>query len=212
VRLRNRVTFVWIPDVREAIRRVRQRVIEGGHDVTADDIRRRFVRSIQHFVDDYAPLADRWALWDNSPPPAKLLANSGTHSIVDLRNFFVEQWKIRETGSDQSLKGKCRNGRVSRHRLTSAPRERGAPNFAVVDCQWLSGRTGRFAKFRPDVHGSRITVHLLDFSMSTRQQNDKEVGSNNSDENIGFNGAELSESVLGRDWDSPEEDAAWSNL
>jgi hypothetical protein len=27
-----------------------------------------------------------------------------------------------------------------------------------------------------------------------------------------FNGAELSESVLGRDWSSPEEEAAWSNL
>jgi hypothetical protein len=37
-------------------------------------------------------------------------------------------------------------------------------------------------------------------------------GSNNSDENEAFNGAELSESVLGRDWNSPEEDTAWSNL
>ena len=27
-----------------------------------------------------------------------------------------------------------------------------------------------------------------------------------------FNGAELSGSVLARDWSSPEEDAAWSNL
>jgi len=27
-----------------------------------------------------------------------------------------------------------------------------------------------------------------------------------------FNGAELSASVLARDWNSPEEDAAWSNL
>jgi hypothetical protein len=33
-----------------------------------------------------------------------------------------------------------------------------------------------------------------------------------SDENTGFNGAELSESVLARDWNTPEEDAAWSNL
>jgi predicted ABC-type ATPase len=49
--------FVWIPDVREAIRRARQRVIEGGHDVPADDIRRRFARSFQHLLDDYAPLA-----------------------------------------------------------------------------------------------------------------------------------------------------------
>lgn len=32
------------------------------------------------------------------------------------------------------------------------------------------------------------------------------------DENEAFNGAELSEFVLGRDWNSPKEDAAWSNL
>jgi hypothetical protein len=30
--------------------------------------------------------------------------------------------------------------------------------------------------------------------------------------NEAFNGAELSESVLARDWNSTEEDAAWSNL
>ena len=40
----------------------------------------------------------------------------------------------------------------------------------------------------------------------------KADASNDSDENTAFNGAELSESVLGRDWNSPEEDAAWSNL
>ena len=40
----------------------------------------------------------------------------------------------------------------------------------------------------------------------------KADASQDSDENIAFNGAELSESVLGRDWNSPEEDAAWSNL
>jgi hypothetical protein len=40
----------------------------------------------------------------------------------------------------------------------------------------------------------------------------KPDASDNSEENIGFNGAQLSGSVLGRDWNSPEEDAAWSNL
>ena len=40
----------------------------------------------------------------------------------------------------------------------------------------------------------------------------KADGANDSDENAAFNGAELSESVLGRDWNSPEEDTAWSNL
>jgi hypothetical protein len=40
----------------------------------------------------------------------------------------------------------------------------------------------------------------------------KADASDNSEENDAFNGAELSESVLGRDWNSPEEDTAWSNL
>jgi len=80
--------FVWIPDVREAIRRVRQRVIEGGHDVPVEDIKRRFARSIQHLLDDYAPLANKWFLWDNSTPPAKLLAESTSQSIIQLRTFF----------------------------------------------------------------------------------------------------------------------------
>jgi len=46
--------------------------------------------------------------------------------------------------------------------------------------------------------------------MSTREEIDKKASSNDSDENSPFNGAELSESVLARDWNS--EDAAWSNL
>jgi hypothetical protein len=40
----------------------------------------------------------------------------------------------------------------------------------------------------------------------------KADGGNDSDENTRFNGAELSESVLARDWNSPEENTAWSNL
>jgi hypothetical protein len=47
--------------------------------------------------------------------------------------------------------------------------------------------------------------------VSTSEQNDEEVPSIDA-ENEAFNGAELSEFVLGRDWNSPEEDAAWSNL
>jgi hypothetical protein len=48
--------------------------------------------------------------------------------------------------------------------------------------------------------------------MNSSESNQKEGASDDSDENTVFNGAELSESVLGRDWSSPEEDVAWSNL
>jgi hypothetical protein len=49
-------------------------------------------------------------------------------------------------------------------------------------------------------------------SLSRKIKADASNESDNSQENEAFNGAELSESVLGRDWNSPEEDAAWSNL
>ncbi|MGE5214819.1 MAG: hypothetical protein ACM3NN_14145 [Nitrospirota bacterium] len=48
--------------------------------------------------------------------------------------------------------------------------------------------------------------------MNTPESDRQEIAFDNSDQNTGFNGAELSESVLARDWNSPEEDAAWSNL
>jgi hypothetical protein len=43
-------------------------------------------------------------------------------------------------------------------------------------------------------------------------RNVKSQGSREDTQEEPFNGAELSESVLGHDWNSPEEDAAWSNL
>ena len=52
----------------------------------------------------------------------------------------------------------------------------------------------------------------LDMSDGLPGQSSETPASNDSEENIAFNGAELSESVLGRDWNCPEEDAAWSNL
>jgi hypothetical protein len=48
--------------------------------------------------------------------------------------------------------------------------------------------------------------------MSGDEQSDKELSLIDSGENTAFNGAELSESVLARDWNTPEEDVAWSNL
>jgi predicted ABC-type ATPase len=49
-----------------AIRRVKLRVALGGHNVPPDVIRRRFGRSLSNFLLLYAPLADEWALFDNS--------------------------------------------------------------------------------------------------------------------------------------------------
>lgn len=44
----------------------------GGHDVPSDVVKRRFGRSLGNFFKLYAPLANEWALFDNSSSPQAL--------------------------------------------------------------------------------------------------------------------------------------------
>ncbi len=60
------VFFLWIPDVKLARERIKQRVKDGGHDVPFEDVKRRFERSRLNFIKFYAPLCDGWTLFDNS--------------------------------------------------------------------------------------------------------------------------------------------------
>ena len=60
------IFYFSLTNVQLAIRRVKLRVALGGHDVPSDVIRRRFGRSLNNFFKLYAPLADQWALFDNS--------------------------------------------------------------------------------------------------------------------------------------------------
>jgi predicted ABC-type ATPase len=57
--------------------------------VPAADVRRRFARSLRHFVEDYAPLAHRWAVWDNQTSPPRLLADSETCPLDNLRRMLL---------------------------------------------------------------------------------------------------------------------------
>ena len=88
IRLRSGTHYLWLSNVEQAIARVRRRVIMGGHDVPAADIRRRFKPSLSRLLDDYLPLATRWAIWDNRGLPAKQLATSATDDINSVRRLI----------------------------------------------------------------------------------------------------------------------------
>ena len=49
-----------------ALQRISSRVRQGGHNVPAIDVRRRFKRSWENFEKVYKALADNWAVYDNS--------------------------------------------------------------------------------------------------------------------------------------------------
>ena len=66
--------FLWIPNVNLSLRRIRMRVREGGHDVPAQTVRRRFSRSAANFFGRYRRIADSWMLFDNSGTVPALVA------------------------------------------------------------------------------------------------------------------------------------------
>lgn len=72
-----------------AVERVRLRVLTGGHNVPEEDIRRRFQRSVRHFLDDYLPLADEWGLWVNAHVPAQQIADNSSHTLQQVRDMIT---------------------------------------------------------------------------------------------------------------------------
>ena len=80
--------YLWLASPSQAIARVKQRVKQGGHHVPSPDIRRRFKRSLIHLVEDYLPLATRWAVWDSGSRPTKRLAISEEESIDSVRKLI----------------------------------------------------------------------------------------------------------------------------
>jgi predicted ABC-type ATPase len=77
--------FLWINDIKLALERIELRVRNGGHDIPKDIIHRRFDRSLPNFFRFYQPLADAWAIFDNSKDIPKMIAfeESGTVEIFD---------------------------------------------------------------------------------------------------------------------------------
>lgn len=72
------LVFLWLPDAEQAILRVADRVRNGGHDVPADTIRRRYNAGLRNFFQLYQPLTSGWRFYDNSEPETPRLIASGS--------------------------------------------------------------------------------------------------------------------------------------
>jgi len=78
-----RLCYLWLPDAKLSLRRVRQRVRKGGHDVPEADVRRRFLPSLRNFFSLYLPLADEALLLEAAVRPPRLVARwNGTHAVI----------------------------------------------------------------------------------------------------------------------------------
>ena len=65
--------FLWIPSADFSKDRVRQRVQDGGHDISDDAIYRRYPRIMHNLINIYMPLCDKISCYDNSNPEPVLV-------------------------------------------------------------------------------------------------------------------------------------------
>ena len=65
-RYRIHMFYLWIPGPELALLRIRERVQQGGHNVPAAAVRRRFGRTLRNLFTLYRPLVDTLHCFDNS--------------------------------------------------------------------------------------------------------------------------------------------------
>jgi predicted ABC-type ATPase len=73
---RIQMIYLRLRSIQLAVQRIAVRVRQGGHHVPRVDVVRRFSRGWVNFQRIYRPLADSWAVYDNSGRAPRLLEKS----------------------------------------------------------------------------------------------------------------------------------------
>ncbi|MBQ9602366.1 MAG: zeta toxin family protein [Paludibacteraceae bacterium] len=83
--------FFFLENEEQAIARVAQRVMNGGHGIPEEDIRRRFTRGIYNLINLYMPICDSVLVYNNMRTPAQLVARKKTQTdAIDV--IESEMW------------------------------------------------------------------------------------------------------------------------
>lgn len=89
--------FFSLASPEQAVKRVAQRVSQGGHNIPTEVIFRRYENGLSNLFKLYMPICDYWALYDNSVCPANKIAcgwrdNKVTVSKIDSYENFKNQY------------------------------------------------------------------------------------------------------------------------
>lgn len=99
---RTTILYFWLNSPDLAIKRVRDRVSAGGHNIPDTIIRRRYLMGLGYFFDTYIPICDRWVLADNSKSPFTVVAEGldRRNNIRDLEKFKTIWRQVHEEEYD----------------------------------------------------------------------------------------------------------------
>ena len=85
--------YLWLTSADLAVKRVHERVRQGRHDVPAEVVRRRYVRSARNFFALYQALADTWGVYDNSKAGAPQDIAIGQREMIS-EVLQAELWQL----------------------------------------------------------------------------------------------------------------------
>jgi predicted ABC-type ATPase len=86
--------FLVLPSVDDSVRRVANRVVQGGHNVPEVDLRRRFQVGLQNLFSLYRPFCDTWNVYLNADD-AILIAH-GTPDSLEISSPDLFESLVRE--------------------------------------------------------------------------------------------------------------------
>jgi predicted ABC-type ATPase len=91
--------FFWLQNIDLAIERVKTRVLEGGHHIETEVIKRRYRNGIKNLFEIYLPIVDEVMIFDNSEGKHDLIAKKTLETEIDtcneikynkLKNYYHE--------------------------------------------------------------------------------------------------------------------------
>ncbi|MEM1221898.1 MAG: zeta toxin family protein [Verrucomicrobiota bacterium] len=86
--------YLALPSVEFSHERVKERVLAGGHSIPADDIERRFAKSLRNLLGEFSEIADRTQCFLNNGPRPKIVFTQTSEgrmiAEVDLYAKLVE--------------------------------------------------------------------------------------------------------------------------
>lgn len=87
------IAYVFVDSPEVCIARIDARVLNGGHFIPPEDVRRRYQRSKDNFINLYASLADHWMIYYNGGTDFMLVAHgNGATNVISQERYkaFME--------------------------------------------------------------------------------------------------------------------------
>ena len=91
--------FLWLSSPEQAIRRVAQRVRQGGHFIPEEVVRRRYFSGLSNLISSYVSIANRVLILDNSSDKAmRVVAREKESHTLEIMDDLI--WEKIEVAAD----------------------------------------------------------------------------------------------------------------